>query len=593
MGAAEDRTEGGGGGGGGTMPRVVIGSAPVSDDPVKTVQALRLGFRPPKSPAPAPPAPVPPPGSDLPTPPLTPPPLVPAPLPASDSAAGFDGLQTIAWADLDRNRDRSARGERISDGSGRIAALRCRIDGCLLAAEGGPYCRDHARLAEMGLLRTFEGTRTLACVARGCVRPAEVGAFCFEHADSWRSGDMELRREEALGGFVAVPIRRGPRAALGLVGLVAAAFVAGSWIEDALLAPRRAAATAAEAGEPAAALEASSRRIDVYISTAPEAPEPDREAALVAELRGAHLDPALKRAAIASLRGARTNDAIQALVAALADPNQGVRDDARRALRGLIDRRVRTGTGPVAAEPEAIATHAEREIVKADRRGRSQIVSVLGGLAGEFAVPVLNRRFVPDEALAVRLAAAGSLGRTGAGTAVGTLETLLMDPDASLRAEAALGLGQLCEFGSIPRLAALLADASGAVRDAARRSLERLSGERFGESAAAWSSWWQTSDARRVYERLDLALLDATNAPPALKTAALARLAAVRDRRVVAAVREELRVADPRRRQAAARLLRQLGAAAAIRDLATALADESPAVSGEAHRALVALTGVA
>jgi HEAT repeat protein len=74
----------------------------------------------------------------------------------------------------------------------------------------------------------------------------------------------------------------------------------------------------------------------------------------------------------------------------------------------------------------------------------------------------------------VRRGAAQVLARTGGQPAAATLIHLIRDPDASVRASAAAGIGVLGHWPAAPALATALQDASWDVRRAAAVSLRRL-----------------------------------------------------------------------------------------------------------------------
>ncbi len=94
--------------------------------------------------------------------------------------------------------------------------------------------------------------------------------------------------------------------------------------------------------------------------------------------------------------------------------------------------------------------------------------------------------------------AAWSLGDLGDPRAVEPLITALRtEKEESVRWTAAAALGDFRDLRAVqPLIVALRTDANETVRSNAFVVLGRLTGQRFGEDAAAWQEWWDANKKR-------------------------------------------------------------------------------------------------
>ncbi len=155
-------------------------------------------------------------------------------------------------------------------------------------------------------------------------------------------------------------------------------------------------------------------------------------------------DPKVRRQAVAQLAGVRGPAAVEALVEALGDADERVRDTACEALR----RNVRD-----AREIEALAASGLRgRRVTTDVRRLT--VRLLGDAGPAASVELLSA--LSDRDAGVREAAADALGSTGGEPAVRGLHELLADREAPVRAAAIDALGRLTGADAVGAAAAVL-----------------------------------------------------------------------------------------------------------------------------------------
>ncbi|QDV06250.1 hypothetical protein Poly30_17570 [Planctomycetes bacterium Poly30] len=81
------------------------------------------------------------------------------------------------------------------------------------------------------------------------------------------------------------------------------------------------------------------------------------------------------------------------------------------------------------------------------------------------------------------------------GRTLDRIRAALISRNESVQVEAAKALGRLDDVAAVPMLIEALLSTSGALRIEAKVALDRLSAERFGSDAAAWSQWH--SDSQR------------------------------------------------------------------------------------------------
>jgi len=179
----------------------------------------------------------------------------------------------------------------------------------------------------------------------------------------------------------------------------------------------------------------------------------DAEEGLVLALSGAE-DARIRR--MSSLLLGRTGDAAAALplVAALADPDMGVREEAAAALATL---------GPAAVLPLIPALRDPAW------RTRYRAAEALGRIGDRRAVGPLVRALA-DEKDHVRYMAARSLGRIADPAGGDALVPVLRDGNPPARKAAASSLGAIGGYEAA-LLAALEAEPSGSVRRAIRDAL--------------------------------------------------------------------------------------------------------------------------
>lgn len=170
--------------------------------------------------------------------------------------------------------------------------------------------------------------------------------------------------------------------------------------------------------------------------------------------------------------------ALPALRGALDDESDAVRLEAVRAAGRLRDR----GAAP-----------ALSGLLRDDnQRVREFAAKALGEIANPSAVPYLVDA-LQDEAKDVRMRVGFALGALGDGRAVPGLISLLGDADRDLRLVAAHGLGNLRDGRAIGPLVGVLDDESKSVVNAARESLEMITGELPGiGDADDWKKWWKS-----------------------------------------------------------------------------------------------------
>jgi 3-methyladenine DNA glycosylase AlkC len=174
-------------------------------------------------------------------------------------------------------------------------------------------------------------------------------------------------------------------------------------------------------------------------------------------------------------------DAVPALIRALEDENVFVRRDAADALGDI-------GPGAVEAVPALIqALGDENDYVRMAARYALRNI-------GPEAVPVLIEA-LGDENSKVRLCAADALGAIGpeAKEAVPALIQALGDEEVYVRGAAAVALGVIGPEAkeAVPALIRALEDENVFVRRDAAGALTNITGQDFGQDAAAWQEWWE------------------------------------------------------------------------------------------------------
>ena len=169
--------------------------------------------------------------------------------------------------------------------------------------------------------------------------------------------------------------------------------------------------------------------------------------------------------------------ALPALRGALDDDSVDVRLEAVKAAGRLRDQ----GAAPAVSGLLRDENQSIREFA----------AKALGEIANPSAVPYLVEA-LNDDVKDVRMRVGFALGALGDTRAVPGLISVLGDADRDLRLVAAHGLGNLRDGRAIGPLVGVLDDASRSVVNAARESLEMITGEMPGIGEADdWKRWWK------------------------------------------------------------------------------------------------------
>ena len=168
----------------------------------------------------------------------------------------------------------------------------------------------------------------------------------------------------------------------------------------------------------------------------------------------------------------------------------------------------------------------------------------------------------------------------------------LRSDDAALARVAALTAGRLEDYDALEDLIELLVHPEPSVRDAARWSLEHLSGTTLSTERTAWIAWlasertWFSTEAEACIEALDHAL-------PGRAAQAFEELSQHRFRRdrIAQVIGERGEHPDPDRRRLAHRALGKLGSPAGMRYLLAGLQDHDEDAARAAFEAVQLLCG--
>lgn len=276
-------------------------------------------------------------------------------------------------------------------------------------------------------------------------------------------------------------------------------------------------------------------------------------AAVTRSVQQAHLSQAVTIAAMADWKDSRqqdtTNPAVPALIAALADPDPGVRMAAAQSLGQLED-------------PRAIAP-----LIAATRDANVQVRSAAYGALSDFDDPRIVEPMI----------------------------AALKDPDADVRQEAAHTLGHLEDKRAVTPLLGALADSSADVRRAAAQSLGELQDP---AAASALAGALKDRDAEvRMAAAQSLGELELSTAPPALiaalkdsdaevRQAAAQSLGEIRDPSAVAALRAGLADPNAEVRESSVQALGEIRDSTALNALIGALKSPDAGVREQAAQAL-------
>lgn len=164
-----------------------------------------------------------------------------------------------------------------------------------------------------------------------------------------------------------------------------------------------------------------------------------------------------------------TSDDPKTLINALDHPALSVR---LRAQRQLIETLKKEAPGTSGAKPAVAEAVVARLVEPRPRTGRLHALWALDALGGAQASPV--RTLLADPDAEVRLQAARSVGIRREGAALPGLLPLLKDQDAAVRREAAIALGRLGDRSAGPALIAALGDPDTFVAWSVRHALRTL-----------------------------------------------------------------------------------------------------------------------
>jgi len=165
--------------------------------------------------------------------------------------------------------------------------------------------------------------------------------------------------------------------------------------------------------------------------------------------------------------------------------------DSDKRLRGMA----LLANAPFGGEAPYLRVYEQR-LTDEDANVRATAVRAISLHGGPEHVPALIER-LHDESTTVRQAAAYALQRLHNPVAVDPLLTATdpaNEPDAAVRAAAAIALGQYAQPRVVQGLIAALRDRRLTVNHAARKSLQVLTGQDFGYRIAAWLEWSDQAD---------------------------------------------------------------------------------------------------
>ncbi len=124
---------------------------------------------------------------------------------------------------------------------------------------------------------------------------------------------------------------------------------------------------------------------------------------------------------------------------------------------------------------------------------RVAAIEALGDLGDSTSVQPLRTMLGETANFRLQGALVTALGRIGDASAAGDLlEVLRSAFDPALRASAAEALGRIGGETAVPLLIEALSRDAPTVRQQAANALRSLTGERWGNDAAAWRRWWES-----------------------------------------------------------------------------------------------------
>jgi hypothetical protein len=187
--------------------------------------------------------------------------------------------------------------------------------------------------------------------------------------------------------------------------------------------------------------------------------------------------PAERRNAARALGLLKDKAAAEALRAALADKDVDVRWHAARALGEIGD----------GASKEALAKLLKDD---PDETVREHSAYALASLGADEGLNWFKEELAAKQA-SRRSRAVKALGKYGKGKFIAELAATLKDPEARVRTETVIQLGELRQKEAIPPLITALGDEDYHIRERARSALERLTFvDDLGSDQAKWQAWW-------------------------------------------------------------------------------------------------------
>jgi len=211
--------------------------------------------------------------------------------------------------------------------------------------------------------------------------------------------------------------------------------------------------------------------------------------------------------------------AVEPLIAALEDEDQSVRASAAGALGQIKDARAVEPLVAALAEGDAnvtrVAVHALREmeadraveqliLVLRDGEAEKQVsaATILGDIGDNRAVePLINA--LEDNNLRVRTAALKALAKIDDERVVEPLVAAVRGEVLPLRMDAISALGNVKDPRVIEPLIDALTDEEPVIREYAANSLQKLTGQNFGQDQAKWRAWWEENETGQINWAVD------------------------------------------------------------------------------------------
>jgi HEAT repeat protein len=215
-------------------------------------------------------------------------------------------------------------------------------------------------------------------------------------------------------------------------------------------------------------------------------------------------DPAVRCAAAYALRRLDAHRAAEPLAALLHDDNPGVRLHAAKALAESGDARGFEAMKTMAGVPQLMVLYSLKSLEA------PEATEIIIEMVGSGSINVHDEAHkqlygrLDDRTLPLYLAALRHpneqirsrviwvLGGTGCRKAVNALvKSMNEDQDELIRGYAARALGQIGDPSATPALIEALQHPYWAVRQASAESLEKITGQHFGQDADKWKAWYR------------------------------------------------------------------------------------------------------